>query len=104
METETTLDMSAKPQAALTDDALTIPSKTTKTITAFVDYPSEWNTTSTMTPSEKFTETASLLISHSMSTKIERKVAVRLTKTTETPYLIERNTQIAEFSGTSHVD
>ena len=69
-----------------------------KTITAFVDHPSEWNTTWTMTPMEKFTETASLLISHSMSTKIDQRIAVRVTTTTESPYLIKKNTQIAEFS------
>ena len=71
---------------------------TTKTITAFVDHTSEWNTTGTLTPVEKFTETASLLISHSMSTIIDRKIAVRVTKTTESPYTINKNTQFAEIS------
>ena len=47
---------------------------------------------------EKFTETASLIISHSMSTIIDRKIAVRVTNTTESPYTINKNTQIAEFS------
>ena len=51
-----------------------------------------------MTPLEKFTETASLLISHSMSTIIDKRVAVRVTNTTESPYLIKKHTQIAEFS------
>ena len=51
-----------------------------------------------MTPFEKFTETASLLISHSMSTKIDRRIAVRVTDTTESPYLIKKYTQVAEFS------
>ena len=59
---ETTL----KPQPIITYDALTIPPTTTKTITAFVDRPSKWNTTGTVTPLEKFTERASLLISYSM--------------------------------------
>ena len=71
---------------------------TTKTITAFVDHLSEWNTTGTVTPVEKFTETASLVLSHSMSTVIDRKIAVRVTNTTESPYTINKNTQIAEFS------
>ena len=84
--------MSANPQVVLTDDALTIPSRTTKTVTAFVDHPSEWNTIGTVTPLERFTEIASLLISHSMSTKSDMKMAVRLTNTTQTPYLIKRNT------------
>ena len=74
---------SVKPQAVLIHDKITIPQMTTKTITAFVDHTSEWNTTGTVTPVEKFTETASLLISHSMSTIIDREIAVRVTNTTE---------------------
>ena len=89
---------SIKPQAVLIHDNITIPQMTTKTITAFVDHTSELNTTGTVTPVEKFTETASLLISHSMSTLIDRKIAVRVTNTTESPYTINKNTQIAEFS------
>ena len=49
-------------------------------------------------PSGKITEAASLIISHSMSTIIDRKKAVRVTNTTESPYRINKNTQIAEFS------
>ena len=71
---------------------------TTKTITAFVDHPSEWHTTGTVTPVGKFTEAASLLISHSISTIIDKQTAVRITNTTDSPYLIKKNTQIAEFS------
>ena len=85
---------SVKPQAVLIQDNITIPQMTTKTITAFVDHTSEWNTTGTVTPVEKFTETASLLISHSMSTIFDRKI----TNTTESPYTINKNTQLAEFS------
>ena len=55
---------SAKPQAVLIHDSITIPQMTTKTITAFVDHLSEWNTTGTVTPVAKFTETARLIISH----------------------------------------
>ena len=54
--------------------------------------------TGTVTPLEKFTETASLLISHSMSTIIDKRIAVRVTYTKESAYLIKRNTQIVEFS------
>ena len=36
-------ETTAKPQPVITDDALTKPPRTTKTITAFVDRPSEWN-------------------------------------------------------------
>ena len=87
-----------KPQALITDDALTIPPKITKTITASVDHPSKWNRTGSVTPLEKFTETATLPISHSMSTIIDKSIAVRVTKTTESPYLIKKHTQIAQFS------
>ena len=79
-------------------DSITIPQLTTKTITAFVDNLSEWNTTGTETPVEKFTQTASLKKSHSFSTIFHRKVAVRVTKTTESTYTNNKNTQIAEFS------
>ena len=71
---------------------------TTKTITAFVDHLSEWNKTGTVTPVEKITEAASLITSHSMSTIIDRQTAVRVTNTTESPYTINKNTQIAELS------
>ena len=91
-------EMNTRPQPPITDDALTIPPTTTKTITAFIDHPSKWNTTGTVTPLEKFTESASLLISHSMSTIIDKRLPVRVTNTTESPYLIEKHTQIAEFS------
>ena len=87
-----------KPQPVITDDALTIPPKTTKTITAIVDHPSKWNKTGTVTPLEKFTETASLLISRSMLTLIDNKITVRVTNTTESPYLMKKHTEIAEFS------
>ena len=87
-----------KPQPVITDDAVTIPPTTIKTITAFVDHPSKENTTGTVTTLEKFTETASLLISHLMSTKIDKRIAVRVTDTTESPYIIKKHTQIAEFS------
>ena len=86
---------SAKPQAVLIHDGITIPQKTTKTITAFSDRLSEWNTTRTVTPVEKFTENASLIITHST---IDRKVAVRVSNTTESTYTINKNTQIVEFS------
>ena len=89
---------SAKPQAVFIPDSILIPQMITKTFTAFVDHLSEWNTTATVTPKEKFTEAASLIISHSMSTIIDRKVAVIVTNTTELPYTINKNTQIAEFS------
>ena len=87
----------AKPQAVLIHDSITKP-QMTKTITAFVDHSSEWNTTGTVTPVEKFTEAVSLIISHSISTILDKKIAVRVNNTTESPYSINKNTQIADFS------
>ena len=92
--TETT----TKPQPVITDEALTIPPTTTKTITAFIDHPSKWNITGIVTPLAKFTETASVVISQSMSTIIDKRIAVRITNTTESPYLIEKHTLTAEIS------
>ena len=91
-------ETTTKPQPVITDEALTIPPTTTRTITAFIDHPSKWNRTGTVTPLEKFTETANLLFSYSMSTIIDKIIAVRVTKITESPYLIKKHTQIAEFS------
>ena len=55
-------ETTTKPQPVIMDEDLTIPPATTKTVTSFIDHPSKWNTTGTVTPLEKFTETASLLI------------------------------------------
>ena len=99
MQVETaSSETTTKPQPVITDENLTIPPTTTKTITAFIGHPSKWNTTGTVTPLEKFTETASLLVSYSMSTLIDKRIAVRVTNTMESPYLIKKHTQIAEFS------
>ena len=62
------IELSAKPQPLFIQDNTTVPPMTTKTITALVDNPSEWHTTGTVIPVGKFTEAASLLISHSIST------------------------------------
>ena len=91
-------ETTTKPQPVITDEALKIPPTKTKTITAFNDHPSKWNTTRTVTPLEKNTETANLLISHSMSTIFDQRIAVRVTNTTESPYLNKKHTEIAEFS------
>ena len=64
---------------------------TTETITAFFDHPSEWHTTSTVTPVEKFTEAAALLLSYSISTVFDKKAAVRITNTTESPFLTKKH-------------
>ena len=91
-------ETTTKPQPVILDEALTIPPTMTKTITVFIDRPKKWNTTGTVTPLDRFMETASLLISHSMSTIFDKRIAVRVTNTTESPYHIKKHTQIAEFS------
>ena len=91
-------ETTTKPQPVIMDEDLTIPPATTKTVRAFIDHPSKWRTTGTVTPLEKFTETASLLISHSMSTINDKRIPVRVTNTTESSYLFKKHTHIAEFS------
>ena len=91
-------ERSVKPLSVVIQDVLTKSPMTTKTITAIVDHPSEWNRTGTVTSLEKFTETATLLISHTISMIIDKKVAVRVTKTTESPYTLRKERQISEFS------
>ena len=99
MQVETaSSETTTKPQPVITDDALTIPPTTRKTITAFVDHPSKWNTRGTVTPLEKITETASLLFFRSISTIFDERIAVRVTNTRELPYIIKKDTQFAEFS------
>ena len=67
------IETSPKIQTVLTQDNTTVPPMTTKTITAFVDHPSERHTTGTVTTVEKFAEAASPLISHSISTIMDNK-------------------------------
>ena len=91
MQVKTALiETTAKTQPVITDKALAISRRTTKTTTTFFDHVSEWMKTGTVTPLEKFTETASLLISHSISTIFDNRIAVRVTNTTESPYLIKK--------------
>ena len=92
------VERSAKLFSVLIQDSTTVPPMTTKTITAFVNHPSEWHTTGTVTPVEKLTVAASLLMSHSISTIIDKKTAIRITNTAERPYLNKKNSQIAKFS------
>ena len=92
------LQLKQGPDPNLSLFRTTVPPTTTKTITAFVDRSSEWHTTGTVTPVGKFTEGARLLVSPSISTIIDKKTAIRITNTTESAYLIKKNTQIAEFS------
>ena len=59
------IETSDKPLPVFIHDNTIVPPMTVKTITTFVDYPSEWHTTGTVIPVGKFTEAASLLKSHS---------------------------------------
>ena len=95
---DSVIEASAKPQPDLIHDNTTIPPLTTKTLTVFVDHPSEWHTAGTVeTPVGQITAAESLLISHSMSTVIDKKKAFRIPNTTESPNFIKKNTQIADF-------
>ena len=91
----TASETSAKIQLFPIHDSITVPPMTTRAITSFVDHSSDWNTTVTVTRVGKFSEAASLLISYSMPTVIDKNIAVRVTNATELPYSI---TQIAGFS------
>ena len=88
---------SAKLQAVFFHGGITVPPVTTKTLTAFVEHLLDRNTTCTLTTVEKFTEAASLILSHSFPTIIDRKTAFGMTNTLESPYTINKNTPIAEF-------
>ena len=68
-----TIETSTKHQSVLIQDNTIVPPMATKAITAFVDYSSEWHTTGTVIPVGKITEAASLLISHSLSTIIDKR-------------------------------
>ena len=46
----------------------------------------------------KFTEAENLLTTHSFSTIFDKKTELRITTTTESPFLFKKITQIAEFS------
>ena len=67
---------------------LTIPPETTQTITGSTDIPSNVDTTGVINP---------LVVASSISTASNRKIDIRVTNTTPTPYTIKRNTTIAEF-------
>ena len=89
---------SVGPQSILSDDKLTFLPMKTKRITPFVDHPSQCKATSTVTRKENFTEGASLIFSHAMSTITDKTVAVNVTSAIETLYTIMKNTQTAHFS------
>ena len=67
------IETSAKHQLVPNHDSTTVPSITTKTVTALFNHQSEWHATGTLTPVGKITEAASLIISHSFSTIFDKK-------------------------------
>ena len=77
------IETSTKPQPVLIQDNTKVPPMTTITITLFVDHLSGWHTTRTVTPVGNITETASPLIPHSISTIIDKTIAVKITNITE---------------------
>ena len=87
-----------KPQAVMTPEDKTIPPMTTKAINAHANYTSQFKTTGIITPIEQYTEGATLLISHSMSTVTNKEVPIRVTNTSESPDTLKKNTQIAHFA------
>ena len=64
--------ISAKPHPVPTVDSPIIPPMRTKIITAFVDNPSNWNTTKIVKSMDKFAKTASLIVQNWMWTKIDK--------------------------------
>ena len=89
---------STKPQAVMISEDITIQPMTTKTINAHANHASPFKTTGIITPVEQHSETATLLISHSMSTITDKEVPIRVTNTGETPYTLKKNTQVADFT------
>ena len=75
-------DTSVKPQNVISNDKLIFTPTATKTVISLINYPSEWTTTGVLNRSEKFTKTTRLLILQSMSSVRDKKVEVRVTKTT----------------------
>ena len=73
-----------------------------KNVTAFVDQFWEWKPPGTVTPVQKITEVASLIISFSISKVFDKKIAVRVINLMESPCTINKNTQIADFSVVPH--
>ena len=76
---------------------LTIPPETTQTITGSTDTPSNVDTTGVINPATNHCSGDPLVVASSISTASNRKIDIRVTNTTPTPFTIKRNTTIAEF-------
>ena len=62
-----------KPQAVMIPEDITIQPMTTKTINAHANHSSPFKTTGIITPVKQYSETATLLISQSMSTITDKR-------------------------------
>ena len=76
---------------------LTILPETTQTITGSTDIPTNVDTTGVINPATNHCSGDPLVVASSISTASNRKIDIRVTNTTPTPYTIKRNTTIAEF-------
>ena len=91
-------EKSAKPQYVITDENLLVPPMKLKTIKDFADHPSKWKTTDTVTTVDIFIKPENSLVSYSISTITDKKLAVSVTNRTESPHTLTNNTEIAESS------
>ena len=91
-------DKTAKPpkcrQKRQTDNS----SYDNKTITSFIEFSSKWTATGFVNPTETLTKTARLLILHSMSSLTDKKVELRITETTESPYTTKKKKHAGKFA------
>ena len=76
---------------------LTIPPETTQTITGYTDISSSIDTTGVINPATNHCSGDPLVVVSSISTASNRKIGVRVTNTTPTPYTIKKNSTIWEF-------
>ena len=76
---------------------ITIPPEATQTITAYTDITSTIGTTGVINPATNHCSGDPLVVASSISTASNRKIEVRVTNTTPTPYTIKKNTTVAEF-------
>ena len=88
----------AKSQAVFLYDSITVPPIITKKSQHLLNTYRNGIQQVPWLQWKKIPEAARLIISHSISTKIDRKIAVRVNNTKESPHTINKNRQIADFS------
>ena len=82
----------------MVSEDITIQPMTTKTINAHANHASPFKTTGNITPVEQHSETATLLISHSMSTITGQRSSNKSDKHRRNTYTLKKNTQVADFT------